>query len=116
MKQRRRRVLRKRLPNNRTKRANIIRGNKIAAASAKPFKKRFTVLRQNGNSVRVTGRDLIYTIPDELTAPIQDTNVITVIPANPAYWKGTRISALASGYQNYRPLLFKLTSQYGMTD
>lgn len=109
VKQRRRRVLRKRLPNNRTKRVNVIRGNKIAAASAKSFKKRFTVLRQNGNSVRVTGRDLIYTIPDDLTAPIQDTNVITVIPANPAYWKGTRVSALASGYQNYRPLLFKLT-------
>jgi hypothetical protein len=67
------------------------------------------MLRQNGNSVRVTGRDLIYSIPDDLTSPIQDTNVITVIPANPAYWKGTRIAALASGYQNYRPILFKIT-------
>lgn len=67
------------------------------------------MLRQNGNSVRVTGRDLIYSIPDDLTSPIQDTNVITVIPANPAYWKGTRIAALASGYQNYRPITFKIT-------
>jgi hypothetical protein len=67
------------------------------------------MLRQNGNSVRVTGRDLIYSIPDDLTSPIQDTNVITVIPANPAYWKGTRIAALASGYQNYRPIIFKIT-------
>jgi len=103
------RVKGKRLPNNRKKRANIIRGRKIAAASAKGFNKKFTMLRQNGNSVRVTGRDLIYSIPDELISPVQDTNVITVIPANPAYWKGTRIAALASGYQNYRPTLFKIT-------
>lgn len=97
-----------RLPNNRTKRANVIRGKKIAAASALTMKKRFTVLRQQGNSVRVTGRDLIYPIPDSLVAPIQTTNVIAVIPANPVYWSGTRIAALASGYQNYRPIKFKV--------
>lgn len=103
------RVKGRRLPNNRRRRANVIRGRKIAAASAQNFRKKFTMLRQNGNSVRVTGRDLIYSIPDDLTSPIQDTNVITVIPANPAYWKGTRIAALASGYQNYRPITFKIT-------
>lgn len=90
------------------KRANIMRGKRIAAASAQSLAKKFTVLRQNGNSVRVTGRDLIYPIPDTLTAPIQTTNVIAVIPANPAYWTGTRIAALASGYQNYRPIKFKI--------
>lgn len=103
------RVKGRRLPNNRKRRTNIIRGRKIAAASAKTFNKKFNVLRQNGNSVRVTGRDLIYSIPDDLTSPIQESNVITVIPANPAYWKGTRIAALAAGYQNYRPILFKIT-------
>jgi hypothetical protein len=103
------RVKGRRLPNNRKKRANIIRGKKIAAASARNFNKKFNVLRQNGNSVRVTGRDLIYSIPDDLTSPIQTSNVITVIPANPAYWKGPRIAALAAGYQNYRPILFKIT-------
>lgn len=72
------------------------------------MRKRFTVLRQQGNSVRVTGRDLIYPIPDSLVAPIQTTNVIAVIPANPVYWTGTRIAALASGYQNYRPIKFKV--------
>lgn len=90
------------------KRANIMKGKRIAAASAQSLAKKFTVLRQNGNSVRVTGRDLIYPIPDTLTAPIQTTNVIAVIPANPAYWTGTRIAALASGYQNYRPIKFKI--------
>jgi hypothetical protein len=96
------------LPNNRKKRNNIIRSRRIAAASAKTMLKKFTVLRQNGNSVRVTGRDLIYPIPDTLTAPIQTSNVIAVIPANPAYWLGTRIAALAAGYQTYRPIKFKI--------
>jgi hypothetical protein len=96
------------LPNNRRRRNNIIRSRRIAAASAKTMLKKFTVLRQNGNSVRVTGRDLIYPIPDTLTAPIQTSNVIAVIPANPAYWLGTRIAALAAGYQTYRPIKFKI--------
>lgn len=78
-------------------------------ATRKAFKKKFKTLNQSGTSVRVTGRDLLYTIPDNNTAPIQNTQVITVIPANPLYWKGTRISALAQGYQNYRPILFKVT-------
>lgn len=98
----RKQPINRRLRNNRQQRG-------IPAASTMSFKKKFTVLRQNGNSVRVTGRDLIYSIPDDLTSPIQSTNVITVIPANPAYWKGTRIAALASGYQNYRPISFKIT-------
>lgn len=108
-KTRARKPIPRRLPNNRTKRANVIRGKKVAAASAANFSKRFNIMRQNGNSVRVSGRDLIYAIPDTLTAPVQSTNVIAVIPANPAYWTGTRIAALAAGYQNYRPLLFKIT-------
>jgi hypothetical protein len=81
----------------------------IPAASAKTFRRKFTVLRQGGNSVRVTGRDLIYPIPDSLVSPVQATNVMAVIPANPVYWTGTRIAALASGYQNYRPIKFKVS-------
>jgi hypothetical protein len=108
VKRRQRRRLGNLLPNNRKKRNNIIRSRRIAAASAKTMLKKFTVLRQNGNSVRVTGRDLIYPIPDTLTAPIQTSNVIAVIPANPAYWLGTRIAALAAGYQTYRPIKFKI--------
>lgn len=78
-------------------------------ATRKAFRKKFKTINQSGTSVRVTGRDLLYTIPDNNTAPIQDTQVITVIPANPLYWRGTRISALAQGYQNYRPILFRVT-------
>jgi hypothetical protein len=78
-------------------------------ATRTKFSKDFRILRQNGTSATVSGRDLIYTIPDTLTAPIQTTQVITIIPANPAYWIGTRIGALAQGYQNYRPLYFEVT-------
>jgi len=88
---------------------NIIPSRRIAAASAKSMNRRFTIIRQDGNSVRVSGRDLIYSIPDTLTSPVQTTNVIAVIPANPVYWIGTRIAALASGYQNYRPMSFKIS-------
>lgn len=83
--------------------------NTIPMATRTKFSKDFRILRQNGTSATVSGRDLIYTIPDTLTAPIQTTQVITIIPANPAYWIGTRIGALAQGYQNYRPLYFEVT-------
>lgn len=88
---------------------NIMPSRRIAAASAKNMNRRFTIIRQDGNSVRVSGRDLIYSIPDSLTSPVQTTNVIAVIPANPVYWIGTRIAALACGYQNYRPMSFKIS-------
>jgi hypothetical protein len=106
----RRRVLTKKTQKRRRiRRVGPIRGKRLAVASAKQFKKKFRVLKQNGSSVRVTGRDLIYSIPDDNTAPIQSSNVIAVIPANPVYWRGSRIAALASGYQNYRPLRFRIT-------
>lgn len=84
-------------------------GPGIPAATRSRFNKNFRVINQTANTMTVEGRDLIYSIPDQLTAPIQTTPVISAIPANPAYWTGTRIAALAAGYQNYRPLMFKLT-------
>lgn len=94
---RRRRALRK----------NMIRRNRrIPAAYTKNFNKMFKVVRQDGNSMTVKGRDLVYAIPDSLKAEFQDTSVVTVIPCNPCYWVGTRVSAIANGYQNYRPLKF----------
>jgi hypothetical protein len=94
---RRRRVLRK----------NMLRRNRrIPAAYTKNFNKMFKVVRQDGNSMTVKGRDLVYAIPDGLKAEFQDTSVVTVIPCNPCYWVGTRVSAIANGYQNYRPLKF----------
>lgn len=66
--------------------------------------KYFRTIKTNGTSVTVSGCDLIYSIPNSIQAQNQDTTVISMIPANPAYWTGTRIAALAASYQNYRPL------------
>lgn len=93
------RALRKRIRRNNARR--------LPAATTQSYTKQFRILYQDGNTVKVTGRDLIYKIPDELTQQLA-TNVITVIPANPAYWIGTRIAALAQGYQNYRPVAMKI--------
>lgn len=82
--------------------------NRMAAAVVKTFKKDFQVLAQTGNTMRVKGRDLVYSIPSKLDTE-NDTDVITVIPANPAYWTGTRVSAIAAGYQNFRPLKFNIS-------
>lgn len=80
----------------------------IPAANTKNMNKDFKILYQDGTTVKVTGRDLVYAIPDNLAQQNQ-TDIITVIPANPCYWSGTRISALAQGYQNYRPLSMKFS-------
>lgn len=81
--------------------------NGMMAAQTNKFKKEFRILYQDGNTVKVTGRDLIYKIPNDIEGA--STNIITCIPANPAYWIGTRISALAQGYQNYRPIAMNFT-------
>lgn len=96
---------------NKTRR-NIQRRKKVKnrnmfAAYTKNFKKQFTILSQSGNFMKVKGRDLIYKIPESLVTE-NSTNILTIIPSNPAYWLGTRISAIASGYQNYRPLKFNV--------
>lgn len=107
VKKQRKRVLRKRLKQV----PRVVRRRRVTMplASRANFTKKFKTLNQTGNSVRVTGRDLMYVIPDDNTAPVQTTQLITVIPANPVYWSGTRIAALAQGYQNYRPIRFKVT-------
>jgi len=93
---------------------NKIRGKRrfrrkiIPAANIKNMNRDFKILYQDGNTVKVTGRDLVYKIPNDILD--QDASgVITIIPANPCYWLGTRIAALAQGYQNYRPLNMKFT-------
>lgn len=80
----------------------------MPVASVKSFKRMFNISSQDGNSMTVKGRDLVYSIPETLTQN-EDTNVITVIPCNPCYWIGTRVAALAAGYQNYRPIKFRIT-------
>jgi hypothetical protein len=79
----------------------------MAAACTKNVPKTFNTMQLSGTSAIVSGTDLIYKIPTQLNGD-STTSVITMIPANPAYWTGTRISAIAQGYQNYRPINFKV--------
>lgn len=80
--------------------------SRMPAANTKNMNRDFRILYQDGNTVRVTGRDLVYQIPSDIVSQY-NSDIITVIPANPCYWLGTRIAALAQGYQNYRPLSIK---------
>lgn len=67
-----------------------------------------TIVSRSANVMRVSGRDLVYRIPDEL---VSSTNpVFVTIPCNPAYWKGTRVANFAAAYMNYRPI--RLTFSY----
>lgn len=90
------------------RRINMIRKNTIPMAMPRTLGRTWSTITQGDTSVRVRGCDLIYKIPDSLAAINAD--IMTIIPANPAYWSGTRIAALAQGYQNYRPL--KLNVKY----
>lgn len=82
------------------------RGRRLALAQNNLMRKFFKVIRSDQNSMVVSGLDQVYPIPDKRDA--MSTKVLCVIPANPVYWLGTRIGALALGYQLYRPLNFRI--------
>lgn len=93
---RKNRIVRRRRRRVRRVRKNII--------NYKSFRKYMRVVRTDSTTMVVSGLDLVYTIPDEEIH--NGSNVLTIIPANPAYWTGTRIASIALGYQQYRPLKF----------
>lgn len=97
--QRRRRYFRGR--RNRRGRRNI------PAAMRRGFNASFNILERSGTTMTVSGRDLVYPVPN--TASDANQSVIAVIPSNPAYWTGTRVGTLAQGYQTFRPLQFTVT-------
>lgn len=78
----------------------------LPAAYAAHIRPRFSISRRNGSCV-VSGCDLIYKIPASITS--DGDALFSIIPANPAYWKGTRIGRVAPAYQAYRPLNFKVS-------
>lgn len=87
---------------------NILRANgSIPMASNVAVQKYYNIKNLGETAVRIRGCDLIYKIPDTINQ-LSNTSVMTVIPANPAYWLGTRISTVAQGYQNYRPVSMKI--------
>jgi hypothetical protein len=92
--------------NRRPRRTNRqIRRFRMPVAQTASVPKLFIQRRITGTSATVSGCDLVYAIPDNLVNAT-GSNVITIIPANPAYWIGTRVSQIAAGYQNYRPIQF----------
>lgn len=62
--------------------------------------------RRAGDGEVVRGFDLITSPYD--ASSLNSPNISYFITANPASWNGTRIAAIAAGYQNYRPLSFKI--------
>lgn len=102
-----RRRLRKRI-NKRNAITRVQRAiRSIPMAVPSNYQKYFTMRNFGQTAVRISGCDLIYKIPNDLTT-LNNTQLITMIPANPSYWTGTRIAAVAQGYQNYRPVALKI--------
>lgn len=100
---RRQRIVQRRRPIQR--RQQLMQSIPMAVPTT--YRRYFSMKNIGQTAVRIAGCDLIYKIPDNL-ATLQNTNVMTVIPANPAYWTGTRIAAVAQGYQNYRPVALRI--------
>lgn len=70
------------------------------------------VMNRQSDSCIVTGFDLVpYTAPTHYY-------ISYFMPVNPIAWAGTRVAAIASGYQNYRPISIKIhyRPQVGSTD
>lgn len=104
----RRRPLRRRRRNQQGRQvARQARRQAIPMAVPAAYKKFFRLRNLGQTAVQVSGCDLIYKIPNSLET-LNNTQVITIIPANPAYWTGTRIAAIAQGYQNYRPVSLRV--------
>jgi hypothetical protein len=103
----RRKRRRVRMPNRVRRTLKQIRRMRMPVAQTISVPKIFYNRRITGTSATVAGCDLVYQIPDSLSTN-STSSVITIIPANPAYWTGTRIAQVAAGYQNYRPLQFEV--------
>lgn len=69
-------------------------------------------------SSRSTTDGLVVRGYDLVTSFNFGDNISYFITANPAAWNGTRIAAIAGGFQNYRPLKFRIhyRPQVGSTD
>lgn len=82
--------------------SNLNIGMSLPSAYATHVRPRFNVLSRSGDSVRVSGCDLVYQLPTGITT--NSESIFSVIPANPNYWVGTRIAQFAAAYQNFRPV------------
>lgn len=79
----------------------------LPAAYANHVSPRFQIISRTANSCTISGCDLVYPIPAQLQS--NGDILFAVIPSNPAYWLGTRISQMAPAYMNYRPITFRVS-------
>lgn len=80
-------------------------GRALPASYASHVKAGFRILSKSSTSTRIAGCDLVYPLPASLASKSGLNDFLfSVIPANPAYWTGTRVAQLAPAYMNYRPL------------
>lgn len=104
---RRRQSRRSRLIRLRRLRPNTVNnpswGRALPAAYASHVRPRLNVLATGENTVRVSGCDLVYPLPNNVETGFNSA-IFAVIPCNPAYWTGTRVAQFAPAYMNYRPL------------
>lgn len=92
-----------------TKRRTQRRTHKVAFATTyAPRKPHFKITRNKANSqeIIIEGEDLVIPTPNTLPVDAVPAQVFLLIPANPLYWVGTRISGIAAVYQQFRPLGF----------
>lgn len=90
---------------------NRIRTVKIPAAQATRIPRssfRRVSSKNNEQEIILEGEDLIIPTPDALPTEATSWPIFLSIPANPLYWKGTRVSGIAAVYQQYRPLKFEV--------
>lgn len=75
------------------------------AAPTGTTRARFTSVPIENNGLKVSGYDMVY---DMTQAEIDESSgTFVAIPANPAYWTGTRIAQLAVAYSQYRPIYMR---------
>lgn len=77
----------------------------IPSAYASRVRPRFNMRSKDSSGVRVEGCDLVYT-PEIKIA--NSSGIFCMIPANPAYWRGTRVATIASTYMSYRPIFMRV--------
>lgn len=101
----------RRVAKRRTRRNRRMRTVKIPAAQGIRVPRasfRRVSSRNNEQEIILEGEDLIIPTPDALPTSAASFPIFLSIPANPLYWKGTRVSGIAAVYQQYRPLKFEV--------
>lgn len=80
------------IPAGRGRSAAAVRNGVMPASFTNAMRSRFSMSATGPDTVRVSGVDLVQGIPSSVISTDGNLQLFTVIPANPAYWGGTRIA------------------------